>query len=208
MFSLTKRQAVMLGAVLLLVVAGYLLYQHNAAQEARLQQAVTMTAKQAEDINVLQNELKISKQNAELLAKAVADAQVGKLQPEVKFIVQAPTVQTAAEKITEQINQQDNSLPPLALEKTDRTLVVQNEQKTPESNWDVGIFKVNNYKNWYVGAGIGVHDSDWYLPVSAQRNFSKDAAVDVQAHLNTNLKEVNGGQIMYKRAVNKLFLLF
>ncbi|WP_371381450.1 hypothetical protein [Sporomusa aerivorans] len=114
-----------------------------------------MTADQAKDINTLQNELKVSKQNAELLAKAVTDAQAGKLQPEVHYIVQAPTVQAAAEKVTDQINQQDNSLPPLALEKTDRTVVVPNEQKTPESNWDVGIFKVNNYRNWEWSAGYG-----------------------------------------------------
>jgi hypothetical protein len=209
MFSLTKRQAIiLLGVVLLVVVVGWLLYQQNADKEARLQQATVLTEAQAKDINDLQNELKVNKQNAESTANALAEALNGQRQPEVKYIVQAPTVQAAAEKVAEQINHGDKTLPPLALEKTDRTLVVPNEAKTPEANWDVGVFKVNNYRNWYVGMGIGVHDGDYYIPIAAQRNFSKDAALDVQVHTDTGFKEINGGQVMYRRAVNKLFILF
>ncbi|WP_425057600.1 hypothetical protein SCACP_21160 [Sporomusa carbonis] len=209
MFSLTKRQAAILfGVVFLVTLAGWLLYRSHAAQEARLQQATILTEQQAQNINTLQNELKISKQNAEMLAAAVAEAKAGQRQPEVRYIVQAPTVQVAAEKVSDQIKNNDKTLPPLALEKTDRTVVVSNETKTPEANWDVGVFKVNNYKNWYIGAGIGVHDGDYYIPLAAQRNFSKDAAVDIQANVDTNFKEINGGQVMYRRAVNKLFILF
>ncbi|CQR71697.1 hypothetical protein SOV_04950 [Sporomusa ovata DSM 2662] len=210
MVSLTKRQAAILLGVVLLValLVGWLLYRNNADQEAKLQQATVLTDQQAKDINYLQNALDESKQNAELLAKAVESAQAGKLQPEVRFVVQESTAQAASEIVTKHINQQDQSLPPIALEKTDRTVVVPNEQKTSQANWDVGVFKVNNYKNWYVGTGIGVHEGNYYIPVGAQRNFSKDAAIDVQVHVDTNLKEINGGQVMYRRAVNKLFVLF
>ncbi|WP_371381449.1 hypothetical protein [Sporomusa aerivorans] len=39
MLSLSKRQAAMLlGVVLLLALAGWMLWQHNTAQEAKLQQ--------------------------------------------------------------------------------------------------------------------------------------------------------------------------
>jgi hypothetical protein len=30
----------------------------------------------------------------------------------------------------------------------------------------------------------------------------------VQVHVDTDFKSINGGQVMYKRAVNKLFILF
>jgi len=47
MFSLTKRQAaILLGVVLLVLLTGYLLYQHNAKQEAKLQQAMVLTEQQ------------------------------------------------------------------------------------------------------------------------------------------------------------------
>ena len=204
MFSLTKRQAaILLGVILLVAVAGWLLWHHNASQEARLQQATVLTDQQAKDINYLQNALGESKQNAELLAKAVADAQAGKLQPEVKFIVQAPTVQTAAEKVTDQINKQDKTLPPLALEKTDRTVVVPNEQRTPEANWDVGVFKVNDYRNWEWSAGYGQHGGDKYVPIELQRNYSKDAAVSYEHHFGGK----PGFEVKYTVKTDKLLSL-
>ncbi|WP_434132785.1 hypothetical protein KIAC18_000312 [Sporomusa sphaeroides] len=204
MFSLTKRQAaILLGVVLLVVLAGWLLYQSHAAQETRLQQAIVLTAQQAQNINALQNELKISKQNAEMLAAAVAEAKAGQRQPEVKFIVQAPTVQVAAEKVAEQINQRDKTLPPLALEKTDRTIVVPNEQKTSESNWDVGVFKVNNYRNWEWSTGYGQHGGDKYVPVELQRNFSKDAAVSYEHHIGGK----SGFEVKYIRKTDSLLVL-
>ena len=203
MFSLTKRQAVMLGVVLL-VAAGWLLYQSHAAQEARLQQAVVLTERQAQNINALETELKISKQNAEMLAAAVAEAKAGQRQPEVRYIVQAPTVQVAAEKVTDQINKRHKTLPPLALEKTDRTIVIPNETKTPQANWDVGVFKVNNYRNWEWSTGYGQHGGDKYMPVEIQRNYSKDAALSYEHHFGGE----SGWEVKYTRKTNKLFFLF
>ncbi len=41
--------------------------------------------------------------------------------------MQAPTLQVADERLVERINNNDKTLPPAALEKTDRTVVIQNE---------------------------------------------------------------------------------
>lgn len=210
MTSLTKRQAViLLGVVIITALAGWVLYQSHAAQEAKLQRAVVLTAKQAEEINTLQNELKISKQNAEMLAKAVAEAQAGQRQPEVRYIVQAPTVQVAAEKVKEQIDQQTTSLPPLALEKTDRTLVVANEEKTPRADWDVGVFKVNNYRNWEWSAGYGQHRGEGYIAMGLQRNYSKDKAIEVEAHQDTgSIKKNVGWEVKAVWKTDKLLYFF
>ncbi|WP_373325609.1 hypothetical protein [Sporomusa paucivorans] len=209
MFSLTKRQAVMLGVVSLVVVAGWLLYQSHAAREAQLQQATMLTEQQAQNINELQNELKLSKQNAEMLAAAVAEAKTGQRQPETRYIVQAPTVQKAADKVAEQIDEQDKSLPPLALEKTDRTLVVPNQQKTPESNWDVGVFKVNNYRNWEWSAGYGQHRGEGYIAMGLQRNYSKDKAIEVEAHQDTgSIKKNVGWEVKAVWKTDKLLYFF
>ncbi|HWR09890.1 hypothetical protein [Sporomusa sp.] len=208
MFRLTKRQAAILLGVILLVIAGCcLLYRHNADWKTRLQQATVLTEEQARNINSLQNELSLSKQNAEMLAAAVAEAKAGERQPEVKFIVQAPTVQAAAKTVAEQINQQDKTLPPLALEKTDRTLIVPNNKKTPETNWDVGVFKVNNYRNWEWAVGYGWHDRDRYMPVELQRNYSKDRAMSAEVHIKDTGKLV-GGEVKYVIKTDRLFFLF
>ncbi|SMD07327.1 hypothetical protein [Sporomusa malonica] len=71
----------------LVAVAGWLLYQHNTDKEARLQRATVLTEQQVKDIDYLQNALNESKQNAEMLATAVAEAKAGQRQPEVRYIV-------------------------------------------------------------------------------------------------------------------------
>lgn len=203
---------IIIGALLMMIIAGciaYYFYHKHTAAESELKQAVTLTEQQATNINYLQNEIQMSKQNAEALAAEVEKAKARKVQPVVSFSVQAPTVQAAAESVKERINAKDPTLPPAAIADSDRTLSVPQQAKQPDGgqSWQVGVYKVNNYTNWYVGTGVGWHKGDFYIPVAAQRNFSKDAAIEAQAHVNlSDIKDITGGQVMYKRAVNKLFL--
>ena len=52
-------------------------------------------------------------------------------------------------------------------------------------------------KNWEVGAGVGCHDGDVYFPVSVQRNFSHDRAVEGVVHLSDS-GSVTCGEVLYK----------
>lgn len=194
-----------LALLVVLCIVGWFIWQKNADAEARLQQAVTMTNKQAEDINYLQNALGESKQNAEMLADAVKQAKAGQLQPVYNFTVQAPNVQQAAQDVAQRINKGDQTLPPSALEKTDRTVVVTNENKTPQANYDVGVFKVNNYRNWEWSGGYGRHGGDSYVPIEVQRNFSKDAALSYEQHIGGRQ---SGWEVKYTRKTDKLLILF
>lgn len=196
-----------LALIIILCILGWFLWQHQAANESKLQQAIVLSEKQAADNNVLQNELKISKQNAEMLAAAVKQAQAGQLQPVTHFYVQAPTVQQAAQDIAERINKNDTTLPPMALEKTDRTVTVPQEvtQKDGSKEWQVGIYKVNNYRNWEWSVGYGQHGGDRYVPVEVQRNFSKDAAASYEHHF---FGKQAGWEAKYTRKTDKLLWLF
>ncbi len=200
--NLTGKQLLCIGiAVLLLfgIVAGAV-YYHNA-QEARYQQAVLLTQDALKNINTLQNQVHMNQQNALALQDKLNQVQAGKIQPVTNYYVAAPTVTAAAEKVQEQLKAKDPSLPPAALEESDRNVVMPNEEQQK-----VDVYKINLYRNWYVGAGVGWHKGDFYIPVAAQRNFSKDAAIEAQAHVNpADVKDINGGQVMYKRAVNKVF---
>lgn len=200
--NLTGKQLLCIGiAVLILfgLVAGAV-YYHNA-QEARYQQAVLLTQEALKNINNLQNQVHMNQQNAQVLQDKLNQVEAGKIQPVTNYYVAAPTVPDAAKKVQDQIKNNDSALPPQALEKTDRTVVTPNEELQK-----VDVYKLNLYRNWYVGAGVGLHKGDFYIPIAAQRNFSKDAAIEAQAHINpADIKDINGGQVMYKRAVNKLF---
>jgi len=108
---------------------------------------------------------------------------------------------TTTQQVANRINTNDPILPPQALEKTDRTVVVANMNKTPASNYDIGGFKVNNYRAWELSIGYGQHGGDRYIPVELQRNFSKDADVSVEYHVGGRQ---SGYEVKYTRKTDKL----
>lgn len=208
--QITASGKIILSLILIVVVMilcgiGYFAWQKYSDTADKLQQATVLSQQQAQDKNVLQNQLQMSNQNAEMLANFIKQAQAGHVQPVTHFTVQAPTVQTAADQVAERINAKDATLPPQALEKTDNTIVTPNTNKTPQANYDVAVLKNNNYRNWEWSAGAGVHGGDKYIPVELQRNFSKDAAVSYEHHFAGKEK---GWEVKYTRKTDKLFLLF
>ena len=212
--SLTARGKIILSLILVVVVlvvcgAGYYAWQKHSDTVDKLQQATVLSQQQAQDANVLQNKLDLSKQNAEMLASFIKQAQAGQVQPINNFTVQAPDVQQAAEQVANRINAKDPTLPPAALEKTDNTIVTPNINKTPQANYDVAVFKNNNYRNWEWSIGYGVQDGNNYIPIGLQRNYSKDRAIEAEIHFDPGqVKKVTGGELKYIVKTDKLFLIF
>ena len=205
--GLSKTQIAAYVGVALLVLAligglAWLWHKNNATEEA-MQKAVTMTAAQAANSDYLQNELKISKQNADMMAAAVKSAQAGNLAPSVTFVQSSPTVEKAADTVSSRINAGDKTLPADALAKTDRTAVVPQEvtNKDGSKDWQVGVYKVNNYRNWEWSAGYGRHGGDSYIPLGLQRNYSKDHAIAAEYHIGGK----SGYEIKYVVKTDKLF---
>ena len=197
------------GAILLVLVliAGLVwMWQKNNATEEALQKAAVMTAAQAANSDYLQNELHISKQNADMMAAAVKAAQAGNLAPAITFVQTAPTVDQAAGTVAQRINDGDKTLPSMALEKTDRTAVVPQEatNKDGTKEWKVDVMKVNLYRNWEWSAGYGRHGGDSYIPIGLQRNYSKDKALAIEYHAGGK----SGYEIKYVVKTDKLFGLF
>lgn len=187
-------------AIILLIVTGYFWFKYSQNEELRLQHAKVMSEQYTRDVNALQNELKMSKQNAEFLAAFVARAQAGQVQPVTHFTVTAPTLPAAADNVAERINQRDATLPPAALEKTDKTVVTLNEQQ-----YKVDVYKHNGYKKWEWSVGIGKHGGDKYVPVELQHNFSKNAAVSYEQHF---CGKETGWEVKYTRKTDKFLFLF
>ena len=135
-----------LAAVVLIAGA---VYWHNI-NETRHQQAVTLTQEALQNINTLQNKLHVSEQNAQALQDYVKKINTGQVQQVTNYYVQAPTVQSGAEKVQQQINNNDQTLPPAVIEKTDRTVVTPNTDKQK-----VDVYKINLDKP----RGVGVYVS-------------------------------------------------
>ena len=166
-------------AVFFLLIGAMLFWfwQRTQQAEEKYRQAVVLQQEQLEQAQELGKALHISQMNAKEL-QAAYDALKDK-PPVTSFTVSAPSLEVAAEQVTERINKQDTTLPPAALEKTDRTAVVKND-----TEYKVDVLKINLDKAWELSAGVGSHRGDSYIPVGVQRNYAPHKAIGAEVHLS------------------------
>ena len=184
--------------LLSILIMGVLVWSVNTLErdmDNKTQQVRSMEAKNAEDLNSLRNQLDMNKKNAEVVRERIVEAQHGLRQPETVYKEVVSYRDTPTKVIEEKIATGDSTLPPEALEKTDRTVVV--EQKD-NLEIPVGIYKINTYKNWEVGTGVGCQDGEPYIPLSIQRNYDRNHSVMLEAHYGLKDQKVNGGEVQWK----------
>ena len=165
-------------AVFFLLISAMLFWfwQRTQKAEEQYRQAVVLQQEQLEQSQELGKALHISQMNAKEL-QAAYDALKDK-PPVASFTVSAPSLEVATEQVAERINKQDATLPPAALEKTDRTAVVKNDNE-----YKVDVLKINLDKSWELSTGVGSHQGDVYLPIGLQRNYAPNKAVAAEVHL-------------------------
>lgn len=179
-----------------LIVYIYFLFQEREALQDRLDKAEQVTAEQAQDIDYMQEKLNTNKEQAKETITIIKEAQQNQIPPTTHITVQAPSLPDAVQQTTERIQEQDPTLPPEALEETDKTIVA----PQPENEeYQVGVYKIDLQKDWSVGTGLGVHNGDVYVPVSVSRQYDNNKAVEVQVNLDPskNMK-LEGVQVMHK----------
>ena len=184
--------------LLSILIMGVLLWRVNTLErdlDSKKQQVNIMDEKHAEDLNSLRNQLDLNKQNAETLQKRIIEAQHGLRQPESVYKVPVSSHESITTYVEKQLATGDSTLPPEALDKTDRTVVVE-QKDNPEI--PIGIYKINTYKNWEVGMGIGVQNDNPYVPLSVQRNYDRNHSIMLEAHYGLKDQQVNGGEVQWK----------
>lgn len=184
--------------VLSLLLVGFLLWRVHTLEgeiDKKTAAITVMSQEYAENINSLQNELDVNKQNAEVLQKHIIEAQHGLRRPETVYKEVVRYGGSPTKVIEEKLTTGDSTLPPEALEKTDRTVVVEQKDNT---EIPVGIYKINTYKNWEVGTGIGVQNDNPYIPLSIQRNYARNRSILLEAHYGLKDNQINGGEVQWK----------
>lgn len=182
--------------VVLVIVLGigiYNLYEQNRA----IKESQVLTSEQAKSIEYLQNELELKKQDSEEIAKKIEQIQSNSnnyIPPVTNITVTATTPKEAVEIVNNRIQEQDPTLPPEALEDTDKTIV---SEQPDNEDYQVGVYKINTYRNWYAGTGIGVNDGDTYIPIVAGRQYAKDKSIQFQVNYSFNKERIDGGQIVH-----------
>ena len=175
-FKQNKWLIMLVISFLLICAMLFWFWQRTQQAEEKYRQAVVLQQEQLEQAQELGKALHISQMNAKEL-QAAYDALKDK-PPVASFTVSAPSLEVAAEQVAERINKQDATLPPAALEKSDRTAVVKND-----TAYKVDVLKINLDKAWELSAGVGSHRGDAYIPVEVQRNYAPHKAVAAEVHL-------------------------
>ena len=173
MFNKNKWMMLLVVSFLTIFTILYWFWQRTQQAENQCRHALVLKKEELEQEQVLRRALNISQMNAKEL-QAAYDKLKAK-SPVASFTVSAPSLEVAAEQVEERINKQDNTLPPAALEKTDRTAVVKND-----TTYKVDVLKINLDKAWELSAGVGSHSGDAYIPVGVQRNYAANKAVAVE----------------------------
>lgn len=175
-FEKNKWLLILLMLCLLMLVGFFCFWQHTNQLEEKYQQALVLQQEQLQQTQALSKALHISQINAKELQEVYDELETKP--PAASFTVSASSLGVAAEKVAERINKQDGTLPSAALEKTDRTAVVKNDNE-----YKVDVLKINLDKAWEVSAGVGSHGGDAYIPIGLQRNYAAHKAVEAEVHL-------------------------
>lgn len=175
-FKQNKRLLMLTVSFLLISAMLFWFWQRTQQAEEKYRQAVVLQQEQLEQAQKLGKALHISQMNAKKLQAAYEELKAKP--PVASFTVSAPSLKVAANEVAERINKQDATLPPAAMEKTDRTAVVKND-----TDYKVDVLKINLDKVWELSAGVGSHRGDAYIPLGVQRNYAPNKAVAAEVHL-------------------------
>ena len=173
-----KRQAHIIALLLTVVIVifgfAYAIGRHAATEQATVEKPTVMTQEQTQDTEWLRAQLDISRANADALQKRLADVQAGQRAPTVTYHVTAPTVERAAQVVERQIREDDPTLPMVAREKTDRTVVTpitkdKVGKQLPTEQQKVDIYKINLRKDHRIKAGASVIDGKALMTVGYEQ---------------------------------------
>jgi hypothetical protein len=194
-FIVKHKRPLIIGGLVLLLAGAYLLGRHNTNVATQESQPVQIPQELLDNINALQNKLNISEQNARLLAIALDKIKAGQTAPAANYYVTAPTVEKAAEVVQQQIAANDPTLPPAALEKTDRTVVTPITKDStgatlPTDQQKVEVYKIDLRKDHRIKVGATIVDSKAYEAIGYEQGR-------FEAIAHAQGKDIKGGTAMW-----------
>lgn len=187
-------------AALVVVIIGLVVWIMTRPEPKPQVQTNIMTEEHVMNENALQNTQGVKRQDAEDIVQRIERIKEGKRNADAYAYVEEDEAEEAggyAEVVERKIQQKDPTMPPEALKQTDKTIIVENEKETKDGV-KVGVYKINTYRNWEIGMGVGRHEGDTYIPLSIQRNYDKAHSVALEAHFSVDRGEFNGAEIQYK----------
>lgn len=182
-FIVNHKIPLIVGGIVLLLIGVYFLGRSHGSATTAAVQAVQIPQELTDNINALQNKLDISETNAKNLAASIATIQAGQTAPVANYYVTAPTVAQAADVVQDQIKNNDPTLPPAALENTDKTVVTPITKDStgatlPAAQQKVDVYKIDLDHHIEFGGGGGVVNGKAVAVMAVQYNV-KNIAYEV-----------------------------
>ena len=170
----TKHKTALLVILLLLIVCIAYAVGRYAGHEAAEEKPAVMTQEETQDVRKLKDRLDISTANAAALEKRIAAIQSGQRAPTTTYYVTAPTVERAATVVERQIREDSPTLPRVAREKSDRTVVTPitkdvDGKDLPADQQKVDVYKINLRKDRRIKAGASVIDGKALMSVGYEQ---------------------------------------
>lgn len=195
--SWIKDHKIVVLAVLLIVLIGiaYVVGRQSVGKQTEQQKPAVVTQEQTRDAKALQQQLDISRANAEALRQQLAAVQADQRAPAATYYVTAPTVERAATIVESQIKADDPTLPMTARERTDRTVVTpivkdKDGKELPPEQQKVDVYKINLRKDHRIKAGATMMDGKAYATVGYEQGR-------FEALVHFDGARVHGGSVMY-----------
>ena len=192
-----KEHKIVVLTVLLVVIIGiaYVVGRQSVGKQTEQQKPAVVTQDQTQDAKALQQQLDISRANAEALRQQLAAVQAGQRAPAATYYVTAPTVERAATIVERQIKADDPTLPMAARERTDRTVVTpivkdKDGKELPPEQQKVDVYKINLRKDHRIKAGATMVDGKAYTTVGYEQGR-------FEALVHFDGAQVHGGSVMY-----------
>ena len=192
-----KEHKIVVLAVLLVVIIGiaYVVGRQSVGKQTEQQKPAVVTQEQTRDAKALQQQLDISRANAEALRQQLAAVQADQRAPAATYYVTAPTVERAATIVERQIKADDPTLPMAARERTDRTVVTpivkdKDGKELPPEQQKVDVYKINLRKDHRIKAGATMVDGKAYATVGYEQGR-------FEALVHFDGAQVHGGSVMY-----------
>ena len=171
----TEHKTAMLVILCLLIVCvAYAIGRYSASEQVTAKKLAVMTQEQTQDKAALRAQIDISRANAQALQKRLAEAQAGQRAPTVTYHVTAPTVERAAQVVEWQIKKDAPTLPRVAREKSDRTVVTpitkdKDGHELPSEEQKVDVYKINLNKAHKIKAGASVVDGKALMSIGYEQ---------------------------------------
>lgn len=163
--------AISMGVVAVVMIAYAI--GHYRARQSYTEKPTIVTQEETQEVKTLRQQLDISKSNADVLQRYIANAQKGQKPPVATYYINTPTVEQAAKVVERQMKEDAQALPQAAREKSDRTIItpITKDKDGKELSPDqqrVDIYKVNLNKAHKIKTGITQIDTHTYWTAGVQ----------------------------------------